>query len=1147
MNRLTRALTGGFSAAALFAALAWGLGGLLGLEGTALWLFRIGLIALGLALAGLIARLLWSTGPSPEESAGPDDLDLTLKAARARLAKAGKGAGKPGRLPLTLVVGPRGSTKTTLVSRAGGEPELLAGEVMQGETIVETSGINVWYRDGELFVEAGGALLEDETRWDRLLRQLRPSRWGAAFGRGRQAPRTILLCFGLDEFLKPGSSESIPAHARLLRARLARVAELLGVSVPVYVVFTRADRFPYFSDYVRTLRPEEVQDPLGVTLPLGAAGETGRYAAEQGARIRSALFDLHRSLASNRLRVLPREAALEPRGGAYEFPRELRKVSEALTSFLVEIARPGQFGQSPVLRGFYFTGVRPIVVRDAEAPPAASQAPSPVQGNVGATGVFNMQQLREAQEQARQAAAPGSRRVPQWVFFERLLTRFVPGDANARALTAGGARVDLLRRLALSAVAVVALVAAIGFTVSFIGNRGLTQNVVAAAEGLEALRPEAGIPPTAEELERLEALRSELAQLRTWSETRPPRRLRWGLYRGDHLLEAARPIYFARFDDLLWSTTRTRLAGRLDGLGEAPGEGDDYGETYDALKAYLVTTRHPDRSEAAFLTPALMRFWPFAGDVEEERRDLARAQFDFFATELLIDHPLAREAADGRVAASRRFLLQFTELDRVYQALLADGGGGREAIQFARLFPGGGGALRNDIVVPAAFTEEGWEQVHQALEDIDRLFAAEEWVVGEQAISAEDRARLTAELRTRYVAEYIEQWQGFLEGSTVVGFGSIPEAARRMEVLSGNQSPVLQVLALTARNTAVDTLEVGPAFQPVHAASPPEVRDRFITEPSEPYMAGLVNLHASLEQLSDAQGPRRDQLAASAAQNAEQAKLSVRQLAQQFSVEGEAQVAARQVQRLMEAPISLAETLVTRLPAATVNAQGQAFCASFGPVTAKYPFTPGAGAEATMDELQALFQPGSSALWSFHDEIGRGLLAPQGPRYVAAPAASPQPTAEFVAFFNRAADISRALFDAQGRGPEVVFAFRPETSEALPEVAVNMDGQSHRFTRTMAAAHTFIWDGGRARDIRITGQLGGQEVTLLERSGSPWSLFRLFGQAQWERLAEGRYRLTWNIPGHQTDLTAEVSLARGLPVFRSDFMGGLSCVPRIAR
>ncbi len=1146
MSRKARAWLGGIGGFLFFVLVAWIVHRLLGMEGLAARILWGSLLTLGLAAGGLLARLLWVTGPMPE-SDEPDDEAMALKAAEDRLARSSAPHSRLNRLPLTVLLGPRGSTKTTLLARTGLEPELLAGEVFQGDTVVETEGINLWYRDGTVYLEAGGGLLEDEDRWKRLLRRIRPSSWGAALGRGRQAPRAVVLCYGVDEFLKPGAGEAVPAQARELRKRLAQLSAELGISVPVYVMFTRADRFPFFLDYVRSLTPDEVVDPLGATLPLRADADPGSHSREEGRRVREAFEELHESLSANRLRVLPRENDQDVRGGAYEFPRELRKISELATSFLVELCRPSQLGVSPVLRGFYFTGVRPIVVRDAEASAPAPDPAASSGGEVGATGVFNAQEIQARARQAQASSGGSTRKVPQWVFLERFFQGLLPGDANARALTAGGARVDVLRRLGLGLVVAAALVVIVGTTWSFFENRALENRVVAAAEGVAQLNPEPGVPPATDDLEALDDLRGELAVLREYAEAGPPRRFRWGLYQGDALLETARPLYFERFDTLLWSPIRVRLVDRLDGLEGEPGEADDYSETYDALRAYLVTTRHPNRSEPDIVTPALMAHWVYAGEVDEERRELARAQIDFFATEMAVDHPLPRQADDGRVARTREFLFQFAEEDRVYQALISDGSAGIEAVELARIAPGAGGTVRNDASIPGAFTEEGWERVQTALDDVDRLFAAEEWVVGEQAISEEDRERLTAELRDRYVEDYVTHWQRFLQTASVAGFGSAAGAARSLDVLSGNQSPILQVLAVTARNTVVDSARIAPAFQPVHQATPPEIRDRYISEANEEYMAGLVDLHAAMEQLADAGGASRDQAMGDVSSTAEQTRRSVRQMAQNFSVAGEAQPVASAVQSLMESPARLAESLVTRLPAAQVNARGESLCASFNPVLARYPFDRNASQEVDMDDLESLFGPDEGTLWVFYDDVGQSLLAREGGRYVAAPGASPEPTPEFVNFFNRASEVSRAFFGEQGRGAEIVFALRPQTSPELPEVAVSMDGLSHRFTRTVAAAQTFVWEGSRAQNIRITGQVDGQEVTLLEASDSPWALFRLLGRARWDQVGQERYELTWPISGQQMDLTMELSLARGIPVFRGDFMSNLNCASRIAR
>ena len=98
------------------------------LHGKALWVTVILLALLGLASA---ATTLWLFRDQLGTSA-PDSpiarLDATLAAARAKLASATR-INKPtfGALPVVLVLGPDGSTKTTTIVRSGLEPELLAG------------------------------------------------------------------------------------------------------------------------------------------------------------------------------------------------------------------------------------------------------------------------------------------------------------------------------------------------------------------------------------------------------------------------------------------------------------------------------------------------------------------------------------------------------------------------------------------------------------------------------------------------------------------------------------------------------------------------------------------------------------------------------------------------------------------------------------------------------------------------------------------------------------------------------------------------------------------------------------------------------------------------------------------------------------
>ena len=171
------------------------------------------------------------------------------------------------------------------------------------------------------------------------------------------------MCFSCEEFLRPNSAESIPAAARMLRARLSDLALELGTNVPVYALFTKADRLPHFADYVRNFSRDEAHDILGATLPLES--EANSYAERAFKRIDSALQGLFLSLASKHLKFCPgRISRSRPAQCVRVSPGVTKRIPLA-TEFLVELCRPSQLAVGPVLRGFYFVGVRPVIVTDA--------------------------------------------------------------------------------------------------------------------------------------------------------------------------------------------------------------------------------------------------------------------------------------------------------------------------------------------------------------------------------------------------------------------------------------------------------------------------------------------------------------------------------------------------------------------------------------------------------------------------------------------------------------------------------------------------------------------------------------------------------------------------------------------------------------
>src|SRR5262249_10506782 len=146
------------------------------------------------------------------------------------------------------------------------------------------------------------------------------------------------------------------AAARKFHSRLQEVSRLLSISFPVYVLFTKLDRIPFFAEYTQNLTKDEASEVLGATLGVRPVQSAGIYAEEESRRLTKVFDELFCSLAEKRLDFLAREDRPDKQPAIYEFPRELRKVRTLVAEFLVQLARPSHLQVNPFLRGFYFSG-----------------------------------------------------------------------------------------------------------------------------------------------------------------------------------------------------------------------------------------------------------------------------------------------------------------------------------------------------------------------------------------------------------------------------------------------------------------------------------------------------------------------------------------------------------------------------------------------------------------------------------------------------------------------------------------------------------------------------------------------------------------------------------------------------------------------
>jgi type VI secretion system protein ImpL len=1063
---------------------AYGAEALLHLHGTPLVLVASVIVLAGVAAAVAILVIHFrnkkrqAEGEEGAPGEGANEIDVLLNDANRKL----RSSQRPGPksldgLPLLYVLGEAGSAKTTTVQRSGLDPELIAGAAPREGEVSPTPLLNLWFTRPAAILEAGEAIRQTPGMLNRLVARTRPRAYRSTFKSVAPA-RAVVVCVSAEQFLAADAPTSSLASARAIGMQLRQISKLIGAALPVYVIVTKLDRVPHFAEYVRNLSNEEVRQALGRTFSRSGTSP-GTYADEAARALGGALDALTFALGEFRVEALERETEPKNASGVYEFPREFGKLRKNLTQYLIELCKPSQLSANPYLRGFYFTGLRAQMVEQvvgAAPAPALSSAP-----DIGATVIFSREQ---AAKRAPAQPVRTATRAPQWTFLPRLFPEVILGDRSALTATQQTAPARLFRRFLFASLALLFAIYTLLLFISWRNNSALEQKVVGAARALPLATSSSA--PTMADLQSLDQLRLAILQLDGYQQNGAPWSYRFGLYQGDNLAPRARQIYFDRFRPMLLNATQANFVSYLRSLPNTPAPGADYNAAYNPLKAYLITTSNPDKSTAQFLTPVFLQYWR---PIDPALLPLARLQVDFYANELVRHNPYVISPEPAAVAHARTYLSNFGALPRVYQDMLTAAEKTAPAIDFNRLYPNSAEAVVAPHVVPGAYTRSGFAFMQEAIRHPDRYFQGETWVLGDQAAPSLDTAGMSKQLAAKYSADFIREWHTFLTEAHVVACGSLKEAPQKLNALAGPESPILEFFYTVSTNTAVADPQIKTIFQPAQVLVDPNATARFIGTGNTAYVNALLALSVAVNQFNQNPDTARDLLNTATAT----ADTAVQQTAQNFNVDPQMHT-EKTVIALLGSPIRCAATPPPPGPPATM-------CTVLG----KFPFVPLSktqinrdltnNEQASLEEVNANFAPATGKLWTYYNENLKQWLVLQGTQYVPAPNAAGHVGPAFAQFFNRAANISSALYSSGIPLAAFNFTLRFLPSKGIDTATLVVDGQ-----RIPAGAVTqqFKWNGATAHQA----SLAYNTSEALQFQGT-WSLFQLVSTAHITRTATG--------------------------------------------
>jgi len=243
-------------------------------------------------------------------------------------------------LPWYVVIGPPGAGKTTAIGRSGlNFPLRRAQSGLQG--IGGTRNCEWWLANEAVLIDTAGRYTtasEDREEWLEFLSLLRTHR--------RKKPiNGVLVAIGVDEVYQR-DEESLLRHSRRVRARVEEIQRHLGIIVPVYLIFTKCDLIPGFSEMYAELDRTAREQPFGFKFS-GLDGDL----RELEEHLSGLVASLSRA-ALLRLLETPNPVS---RDQIHRYGRDFCDFLATIKSFVQTTFASTVYEEAPRLRGVYFT------------------------------------------------------------------------------------------------------------------------------------------------------------------------------------------------------------------------------------------------------------------------------------------------------------------------------------------------------------------------------------------------------------------------------------------------------------------------------------------------------------------------------------------------------------------------------------------------------------------------------------------------------------------------------------------------------------------------------------------------------------------------------------------------------------------------
>jgi type VI secretion system protein ImpL len=1061
-------------------------------------------------------------------------------------------------LPWYTIIGPPGAGKSTALRSSGLQFPYTSGS---GGAAVKglggTRNCDWWLTNEAVVLDTAGRWStqeEDHDEWLSflgLLKRYRP----------KKPLNGIIAAISVGDVANAREDE-VESVAQRMRERLDEVQVKLGVTIPVYVLFTKCDLIEGFLESFGDLSRTDRNQVWGFTIPLAqATSAVDKQFNEQYA----GLLDV---LEKRALAVMADERSVERRALVYAFPQQFAALRRNLEHFVKVMFQANVYQSTPSLRGVYFT--------------SGTQEGRP----------FNLllNRLVEAMGLKRKPEHSETTVDAKSYFLHDVFMNVIFQDRDIAAASQAELKRQRKQRIIVtSALGVVSLALGLipGYAWSL--NKYQLARIDSAIEEWE--KPEHKAVDTKTKLAQLDPLRERVATLIRYERDGAPISMRMGMYQLGRLIEPMRHYYASLLRrELVQPVVSKDLTSlgdfglRYASLPAATKPTDEEQRVfYDLLKLQLLLTQPrakgepPAEQTAPWLREQLAARFAKAAGGDAAQKPAADVNAELYVSFMqeFSELPFPR---DSEVVKRVRDALNRVDLtQRAIARLILMAGRDKPDLGLTQLV-GVTEGIQERGKVRAAFTIDGYKGVvRNALkpELLDQV--GELWVLGHtesELDGDEQRKQQMAALRTAYYTQYIAEWVDYLNGLSTVRSPDYQGALRIVQELTRVPSP-LQLLFTNLRYQVKLPLpddDKSPVIKTVERSITDFVKKLFVdghdktltsiqrNNPGTPGMptlsendvdVALQSVYTFGAPLPAAEGaappttPLTEylgqlmlirnalQIYLDTPSESQQLRTSLNQARMQVD-----QMISRQPRqleaffnRLLKPPV---EGSVKAAIGAVSGAHSDKWCTEVvseysRAIAGRYPFDRD-GHDLPLADFVSFYNLKQGKLWSLVNSHLGSVVSLEGDRYVFQRRDGQDSSAiyspELVPFLGRSRDIGLSFFPGGAEEPRVDFEVKVHPSPSVAMTAFSVGGKTVEHYNGPEQWKALSWPGedpSAGASITIKGANGMHET--IKQDGA-WGLFRLL-EAGTLRSEPGRtFTVAWKLQTHDVTLQVDIRTKR---------------------